>query len=50
MSDYRYSLGGFHMSLIQQQGISGGFVKDLSNKQFTCKKHAQIDLLITCTI
>lgn len=41
MSDYRCSLGGFQMSLIQQQGISGGFVKDLSNKQLTRTKHAE---------
>lgn len=41
MSDYLCSLGGFHMSLIQQQGLSGGFVKDLSNKQLTCMKHAE---------
>lgn len=41
MSDYRCSLGGFQMSLIQQQGTSVGFVKDLSNKQLTCTKHAE---------
>lgn len=29
------------MSLIQQQRISGGFVKGLSNKQLTCTKHAE---------
>ena len=41
MSDYRCSLGEFHMSLIQQQGISRGFVKYLSNKQLTRTKDAE---------
>lgn len=40
MTNYHYSLGGFYTSSIQQQVISGGFVKDLSKKlQLTRKEH-----------